>query len=142
EPHTVQYAPASTLDLLPTIFHLAEARLPADRAIDGRNIAPLLNPERFAGAVGRFRLAYSGPDNSVFAFREGPWKIHVRLTSQLEPDHGFQASREAPLLFQLEHDVSERFDRSGENPEIVRSLLDALSDFEESVRRDGSFWND
>ena len=38
----VCHEPAMTIDLLPTFAHLAGARLPDDRIIDGRDITPLL----------------------------------------------------------------------------------------------------
>ncbi len=139
DPGTVVLDPVSTLDILPTVFGLAGVPLPDDRVIDGRNLAPYLNPRLFAGEVEEFRFPYSGPDNSPFAFRKGPWKLHVRLTSQLDTDHGFAASRESPLLFQVEQDISERFDRSAERPEVVQSLLDALASYERSLQDDPGF---
>lgn len=142
EPNTVEHSPASTLDVLPTIFQLAGVPLPEDRIIDGRNITPFLNPARFPGHVSEFRFPYSGPDNSAFALRQGPWKIHVRLTSQLGTNHGFEATREAPLLFQVEQDISERIDRAQEEPQIVRSLLDSLSAYERSLEVQPPFWEE
>ncbi len=142
EPETVELAPVSTLDILPTVFHLAEVPLPGDRVIDGRNIAPYLNRDRFGGEVGEFRFPYSGPDNTAFAFREGPWKLHIRLTSQLGTDHGFSASRESPLLFQVEQDLGERIDRSGERPEVTAALLRSLGEYERSLEDDPGFWDE
>lgn len=139
-PETVASAPASTLDILPTIFNLAQVPLPTDRILDGRNIAFYLDSTRFSDPVPEFILPYSGPNNGALALRQGPWKIHVRLTSQLDTDHGFSASRESPLLFQLEHDFSERIDRASEEPEIVSDLLRSLSEYEHSLVEEPSFW--
>lgn len=139
---TVEHAPASTLDLLPTLFHLANVPIPRDRVIDGRNIAPYLNPQLFSGKVEEFVMPYAGPDNSIFALRGGPWKIHVKLTSQLGTNHGFEASRERPLLFQVEEDISERFDRAQEDPSQVRALLESLSGYEDSLKKDPGFWTE
>ena len=119
-----QLEPASTLDVLPTVFALCGTPAPAD--IDGRDIRPLLSPGRFPGKVPPFELAYSGPDNLPNAFREGPWKLHVRLTSQTGDSYGFTASREKPLLFNVEHDPGERIDRAAEQPEAVARLLGKL----------------
>jgi arylsulfatase A len=119
-----QLEPASTLDVLPTVFALCGAEVP--KGLDGRDIRPLLSPGRFKGRVAPFELAYSGADNLPNAFREGPWKLHVKLISQTGSNHGFVASREKPLLFNVEEDLGERIDRATEQPEIVARLLGKL----------------
>lgn len=119
-----QLEPASTLDVLPTLFALCGAETPS--SIDGRDIRPLLSPQRFKGAVPEFGMAYSGPDNQPNAFREGPWKLHIALTTQTGDNYGFTASREKPLLFNVEQDLGERIDRAAEQPEIVQRLLGKL----------------
>ena len=119
-----QLEPASTLDVLPTVLALCGAEIP--KGLDGRDIRPLLSPGRFTGKVAPFELAYSGPDNAPNAFREGPWKLHVKLISQTGSNHGFAASREQPLLFHVEEDLGERIDRAGERPEIATRLLGKL----------------
>ena len=119
-----QLEPACTLDVLPTVFALCGAEVP--QGLDGRDIRPLLAPDRFAGKVAPFELAYSGGDNLPNAFREGPWKLHVKLISQTGSNHGFAASREKPLLFNVEEDLGERIDRAAEQPEIVARLLGKL----------------
>jgi arylsulfatase A len=119
-----QFEPASTLDVLPTVLALSGAEVP--QGLDGRDIRPLLSPGRFKGAVKPFELAYSGADNRPNAFREGPWKLHVKLISQTGSNHGFAASREKPLLFNVEEDLGERIDRAAEQPETVARLLGKL----------------
>jgi arylsulfatase len=119
-----QLEPASTLDVLPTVLALCGAEVP--KGLDGRDLRPLLAPGRFKGAVKPFELAYSGADNLPNAFREGPWKLHVKLISQTGSNHGFAASREKPLLFNVEEDLGERIDRAAEQPEIVARLLEKL----------------
>ncbi len=142
-PETVVQEPVSTLDTLPTAFHFANVPLPDDRTIDGRNVAAYLNPNRFADDIREFIFPFSGPDNMPLALRQGPWKIHVRLISQIDPaNHGFTATRDSPLLFHLEHDPAERIDRAAEHPEIVESLLQSLNDYEASLRQDSIFWNE
>jgi arylsulfatase len=127
-----QLEPASTLDVLPTVFALCGAEPP--EGLDGRDIRPLLAPGRFAGKVAPFELAYSGPDNQPNAFREGPWKLHVRLISQTGSNHGFTATRETPLLFNVEHDLGERIDRAAEQPETVARLLGKLDAVKASLK--------
>ncbi len=130
-----QLEPASTLDVLPTVLALCGAGTPA--GVEGRDIRPLIAPQRFKGSVPPFSFAYSGPDNQPSAYREGPWKLHVRTTSQLRVDPAFSASRSKPLLFNIEEDPGERIDRAAEQPDITARLLGRLDALSASLTTDG-----
>ncbi len=54
---------------------------------------------------------------------------------------GFIASRETPLLFQVEKDLGERINVSKEHPEKVSELLNDLDTFEKQMKKEGSFWD-
>jgi arylsulfatase A len=133
--------PASTLDVLPTVFALAGVKLPQERTIDGRDLRSYLIPSKFHGKVDRFRFLYSYSDNRPSAIRVGPWKLHIRLGSQLGDNYGFKASRESPLLFQVEQDISERIDRRAEQEELSETMLAELEKLEGSIRSEGTFWD-
>ncbi len=141
QPATVVREPASTFDIFPTVLGLAGRKLPSDRTLDGRDIRPYFNPDLFPESVDAFRFIYTGASkNEVYGARRGPWKAHVRLYSQTKNDYGFQASREKPLLFQLEHDPSERFDRAEERPDVIKILMGEIEHFESLLRSEGTFW--
>lgn len=140
-PGRVERRPSSTLDLLPTMFALAEVPLPADRELDGRDVRPYLNPERFGGEVAEFEFFYTGPRNQLTAIRRGPWKMHWQLYSQLDSDHGFSASPDQPLLFQVEHDPAERFDLAADQPEVVGELQRRVDEFRRQLEVGGTFWD-
>ncbi|HHI80111.1 MAG TPA: arylsulfatase [Planctomycetes bacterium] len=134
--------PASTLDILPTLFRLCGVPLPKDLHLDGRDIRPLLSPKLAPGTrVPPFHFLYSYSDNRPSALRMGPWKLHIRLGSQLRTNYGFKASRSHPLLFQLEEDPGERIDRAAEQPALVQRMLKALEEDERMLRAEGSFWD-
>lgn len=137
---TVQ-TPVSTLDILPTIFAITGVQIPADRSIDGRDIRSILMPDKYEQAVDTFEFFYHYSDNKPSAVRKGPWKLHIRIASQTGNNYGFEASRTSPLLFQLEQDLGERIDRSGEQPQLVERMLAELSVFDSQVREEGSFWD-
>lgn len=137
----VEQAPISTLDILPTIFALAGADLPEDRSIDGRDIRPYLMPKSYEHKVPEFELYYTARDLKPSAMRAGPWKLHTRIFSQTGDDYGFSASRESPLLFQVEEDLGERIDRAGEQPQVVADMLERWNAFEAQVAEEGSFWD-
>ncbi|WP_035607301.1 sulfatase-like hydrolase/transferase [Haloferula sp. BvORR071] len=137
---TVVAEPASSLDVLPTVFSLTGAKLPEDRTIDGRNIRPLLGVEQWQGAVPDFRFIYAD-STEVNAARFGPWKIHTKIISQTGNMYGFTASPEKPLLFQVEQDFSERIDRAAEQQEKVKEGLAVIQAFKDSVAKERSFWD-
>lgn len=143
EPATVVREPACTFDVLPTVFAYAAVPIPTDRSLDGRDIRHYLNRALYSEKVDDFRFIYTGASrNEVYGVRRGPWKAHVRLYSQTKSDYGFQANRENPLLFQLEHDPSERFDRANERPDIIKTLMSEIDHFESHLSSEGTFWQE
>lgn len=137
---TVVKDPASTLDVLPTVFAMASTNLPTDRIIDGRDVRALLGIANTNPQVADFKLIYAD-SNSIKAARFGPWKIHTSLTSQLKANHGFSASEEKPLLFQVEQDFSERIDRAAEQPGKVSEGKAVIASFKDSLAKEPSFWD-
>ncbi len=131
--NVVEQTPASTLDVLPTVFALAGAETPTGRTIDGRDIRGLLMPDEYSAPLEEFTFLYNYSDNMPSAIRKGPWKLHIRIGSQTGDNYGFTASRTDPLLFQVEHDLSERIDRAGEEPVLVQELLDELEALESNL---------
>ena len=139
--HSVEQSPASTLDILPTVFKMAGVELPKDRSLDGRDIRSYLMPKTHQQNMPEFEFYYSGSDNKPSAFRMGPWKMHIRISSQTGNDYGFTASRETPLLFQVEQDISERINQTDQQQELVKTMMTKLKNFEAQVEQEGSFWD-
>ena len=133
--------PVSTLDILPTIFAITGVDLPTDRSIDGRDIRYLLMPEMHKNKAEEFTFLYSYHDNQPSAIRKGSWKLHIRIGSQTKNNYGFSASRETPLLFQVEEDLGERIDVAQQQPKKVAELLTNLESFEKQVKEEGTFWD-
>jgi arylsulfatase A-like enzyme len=118
---TTSDAVASTMDLFSTALHLAGVPRPADRVIDGDDLMPVFtNPE----ADGREHIFYYRADE-LFAVRKGPWKAHFITQSGYAGD---RQTHTPPLLYHLEHDPGERFNKAEEHPEVlaeIRSLVDS-----------------
>lgn len=118
---------AGTIDVLPTIAHLAGAALP-DKKIDGKNIWPLLAGE--TGAESPHDAFYYYWGKELHAVRSGPWKLHFphsyrSLASEPGMDglpgpyHQLKCGLE---LYNLDADISESQDVAAEHPEIVARL--------------------
>ncbi|NWK56885.1 sulfatase [Verrucomicrobiaceae bacterium N1E253] len=136
--HSVVREPASTMDVFPTLMKLSGAAVPDDRSIDGRDISPyLLGTKR---EVEPFEFLYSYSDNKPSAIRMGPWKLHIRTGSQTGNQYGFKASEKTPLLFNVEEDLHERFDRAGEQPERVQLMKKRLLEKEKQLIDEASYW--
>jgi arylsulfatase A-like enzyme len=110
----------TSMDLLPTIAHLAGAEAPKDRKMDGVNIAPLLSqPSTVEREVFCF---YRGTE--LFAARLGKWKAHF-IT---QPAYGAPKPepRDPPLLFNLEADPGESFDVAADHPDVIAEIKTAV----------------
>ena len=134
--------PISTLDILPTIFSIANVELPQDRTIDGRDISALLNSDKKSNELEAFKFIYSYHDNQPSAIRKNAWKLHVRIGSQRKDDYGYVASRATPLLFQVEQDLGERIDVAVQEPRKVEELLSELEAIENQINSEGTFWDE
>ena len=120
-----ELTPVSTLDVMPTVFAITGAKHPAPAALDGRDIRSLLFSNT-PNQLREFEFYYSHSRNNIIAVRKGPWKLMVAIPSQTGSKHGFEASEEKPLLFNVEQDIGERIDRAAEKPELVQSMLKML----------------
>ncbi|MFC4992244.1 sulfatase [Rubritalea tangerina] len=134
--------PASTLDILPTLFKICNVSVPSDRSIDGRDIRPLLSNKLCDDKeVAPFNFIYSYSNNKPSAIRKGPWKLHVRIGSQLRDNYGYKADRNTPLLFHIEEDCAERINRAEDHPELVKEMLTELENHEAQVKQEGNYWD-
>ena len=117
---------ATTMDLFPTLLNAAGLSVPDDRAIDGRDILPLLQGKGPAPV----RDFYYFRSDVLQGVREGAWKL--RYTRHLRPELDNDQPI-TPELFNLDLDPSEQYNRAGEYPEIVARLMKKFRDFGREV---------
>jgi len=113
------HALASTMDIFTTCLKLAEVRVPEDRIIDGKNLTPVLLG---TGSCEREVLFYYRGER-LMAVRKGPFKAHLITQGGLTRDADIPVVHDPPLLYQLEHDPSEKYDVSKEYPEVIADIL-------------------
>lgn len=125
---TVCKAPAMTIDVLPTIAHLIEARLP-DHKIDGKNIWPLIKGEAVAQSPQEAYFFYN--DQELQAVRMGRWKLHFphryRTLGGRKGGTGGKPEKYDQgdiglSLFDLENDPAETADVKDQHPEVVAGI--------------------
>ena len=111
----VESRPAILLDIFPTFVSLAGAALPVDRAIDGKDLSPLLLEQK----PGDARTLYFYFQDELQACRSGDWKLKV--------------GKEATELFDLSKDPAEAHDLSQANLGVVARLRSEMKAFERSI---------
>ena len=112
----IQHEMGATLDLLPTIAAMAGADIPSDRTIDGYDLSKSLT----ASATSPRDIFFYWTQGELHAVRSGKWKLHIQ---QREPVHyGKVVQLDKPELYDIEADISEKYDRANDYPEIVAQL--------------------
>ncbi len=133
DPKRIENSMATTMDILPTFCHIVDSQLP-NVQLDGHNIYDLLTGESTGSP---YEVFYYYQLEQLQAVRKGPWKLHLPLDSMYGNFHRAEIVEGRPLtLYNLDNDISESMDISGQFPEIVKELSDeadkariALGDF-------------
>jgi arylsulfatase A-like enzyme len=108
---------ACTMDLFTTSLTLADAPLPADRVIDGKNLLPILQ----GTGKSEHQVLFFYIHTDLTAVRKGPWKLH--LATQTEFDTARRQQHDPPLLFHLGHDPSEKYNVARDHPDVLADIL-------------------
>lgn len=112
----------STLDLLPTGFKLAGAKVPDDRAIDGCDLTPVLFG---TGTSPRKEMFFYRADQ-LYAVRLGMYKAHY-ITQGAYGQGSEKERHDPPLLYHLGHDPSERFNVAEKNPDVIARINERVN---------------
>lgn len=112
----IVYELGSTLDLLPTVCNLAGVKAPADRVLDGYDLTAAL---RGRGHSPRQMMFYHR-GTKLYALRHGAFKAHFFTRAEFGNDP--EVAHDPPLLYNLEHDPSEKFDVAKQYPEVAAEL--------------------
>ncbi|MEM9831789.1 MAG: sulfatase [Bacteroidota bacterium] len=120
------------MDWFPTFATITGASLPADRPIDGEDIAPVLleGKERQGD---RF-MYYANRTGEIAAYRKGDWKLKLpmerpyqgRYTYPGEESHGI-------LLFNLAEDLGEQNNLADQHPEKVAQMQQEIEQFKQEL---------
>ncbi|MDQ8180276.1 sulfatase [Pelagicoccus sp. SDUM812005] len=105
----------TAMDVLPTFAKLAGAKLPRDRAIDGKDILPTLAD----GAESPHEYFFYAHWGTLEAVRWKDWKLRIV--------DGEEA------LYNLDTDISEKTNLASSHPEIVQQLKGAMQAFEKEM---------
>ena len=125
---TVSQDQGSTMDIYTTSIKLAAGTVPTDRVVDGVDLTPVLTQ---SGPGPRDEMVYYR-GTKLMAIRKGPWKAHF-ITKPAYGREPFQ-EHDPPVLYQLEHDPSEKYNVAKDHPEVIKELKAAAEKHRKTVK--------
>ncbi|HUE71516.1 MAG TPA: sulfatase [Pirellulaceae bacterium] len=143
--------PICSLDLLPTFCELAGIDPPADRALDGTSIAPLLQGEKLVRTTPLFWHYYRSLTGPKAALRDGDWMVLGAWEDTALPqgvvvrgDVELIKSRKLARfeLYNLASDVGEQTDLADKEPQRLQELSAKLIAKYEEVQAAAPVWSD
>ncbi len=109
----------STIDLLPTLAAISEAKL-SSRKIDGHNMLPLFDDPTHPSPYDEKGFFYYNNDK-IQGIRKGDWKMRLETASK-------------PELFNLRDDISESQNMIRKHPEIAKDLKARMIAFDAELK--------
>ena len=123
----------TTLDILPTVAQVAEARMPT-KAIDGINVMPALKGKMMQALEERYFYYFN--NSEIRAARKGNWKYIVphRGGIVIEPGkdgvNGKSEGRDFPeALYDLSTDIKESINLLDEHAELQKTFKSTVDSF-------------
>jgi arylsulfatase A len=107
----------STLDVFATASELAGAKLPRKRIMDSLDLSPALFG---TGPSPRGAMFYYH-GRQLFAIRQGAYKAHFRTKATVGDRKVYE--HDPPLLYNLHHDPSEKYDVAVEHPDVIAGIM-------------------
>jgi arylsulfatase A len=141
-PGSIIDTPIGGLDLLPTFCAIAGIATPTDRALDGENIAPILEGR----AARRTKPLFWWRAANEAALREGDWKIKAaaepatRFPSRMAWFKG--AALKKFELYNLREDPAEQRDLAPTQPEVLARLSAQVVGLYSEMQREAPDWGD
>jgi len=126
---SIQNDIVASMDLFPTFLHMAGIPTPQGVVLDGVDQSSFFFEE--AGSARDEMFYWWGSE--LMAVRKGPWKYYFKtIKDQYLPTVQIETP-ETPLLYNLETDISEKFNKANAHPEIVRQLMDLAEEHKRNM---------
>ena len=146
--NSVNAAPICGVDYLPTVCDIAGIPIPADRAIDGTSIWPLLQGRSIRRQKPLYWFFYRLLP--AVAMRDGDWVLISNTSDAERPKTHQLIAADMPLiksstledfeLYNLKNDRMQQTDLSSAEPTVFNRLKKKMIEFHQDVVEDGPFW--
>jgi arylsulfatase A-like enzyme len=133
------------VDLMATCAALVGTNLPSDAGEDSYNLLSALSGQPVVKPIREATVLHGG--NGKFAIRQGDWVLIAAPSGDgnggknrggepewFRQERGYTTNQFAGELYDLRDDITERHNRYGENPEIVKRLTALLSRYQNNGR--------
>ncbi len=117
-PGRICHSPAISLDVFPTIASATDVGIPTSLKLDGADLMPELLADK---GIPKRTLFWAFKTQK--AVRKGSWKLVVTM----------KQNKDSIELFDLSKDLGEKNNLAEKRPQLVRTLLDELRDWEKDV---------
>ena len=120
----------STMDLFTTFVTLAGGKIPQDRVIDGVDLSPVL----FEGKPSPRETMFYYRGTELMAVRYKQWKAHYYTQGVYGADAKKREKHETPLLYNLHHDPSERFNLNSKHPDVLEKIDQIVKEHRDNLK--------
>jgi arylsulfatase A-like enzyme len=107
----------STLDFMATFCAIAGGELPENRKLDSYDLSDVL----FRDLESPRQEMFYWTNAQLHAVRRGPWKLHLKMREAV--NYGKEVELAKPELYNLEHDISEKYNLADKLPGSVELML-------------------
>lgn len=107
-----------TLDMFATVCTLAGAMTPRNRIMDSLDLGPAL----FGTGPSPRNSMFYYRNRQLYAIRHGAFKAHFRTKATVGDTKAYEHG--PPLLYNLEHDPSEKHDVAQEHPDVIADIME------------------
>lgn len=107
----------STLDFMATFTSIANGELPENRKLDSYDLSGVL----FDGQESPRDTMFYWTNAQLHAVRRGSWKLHLKMREAV--NYGKEVELAKPELYNIEQDISERYNLADKLPETVEIML-------------------
>jgi len=130
KPASVAMDMASTMDIFATCCRLSGAKLPTDREMDSHDLSPIL----FGTGAGSRKALFYYRGYQLMAVRSGPWKAHFVTRAEYGREARTPVPHNPPLLFNLEHDPSEKWNVAAQNRSVVEKIRQIVAEHKAKMK--------
>ena len=117
----INHGLGSTLDVINTFAAFSGTTIPSDRKMDGYDLSNALKGD----AESPREVFYYWATAKLHAVRSGSWKLHIAQKQEVR--YGKQIQMDGPELYNVEKDISEKFDVIDANPKIASKLQELIN---------------